>query len=254
MNLDEFNEVVFNSINEQICIIDTTNFKIMKANQAFLNTYVAEEDIIGKCCYALTHHRTIPCEPPNDFCPLVETLKTGRSSSAEHIHYGKDGRERYFEVSTHPIRNEEGRIYQVVHIARDITERKKLEGELKKAVKDWNNIFNAISDLVLILDKDFTITKANFAFAESFNLKPEDIIGKKCYEVLHKSKKPRPNCPFKMSKKDKLPHSQEVDDPNIGIPLLVSSSPIFDEKKEVIGTVHIARDISKIKSLERERD
>ena len=129
-------------------------------------------------------------------------------------------------------------------------ERKKAEGELKQAAEEWQRTFDATSDFVFILDKDFGIVKANRAFAEAFKVKPEDIIGKKCYELLHQSDKPWPGCPFTKSRKDKTPHTEEVYDPGIGIPLLVTISPIFDNNGNFVGAVHYAKDIAERKKAE----
>ena len=130
----EFVETVFNSVDESISVIDTTSFKIIAANKSVLNTLSMEEgDVIGKRCYEVTHHRSTPCGHPNDICPLTETLKTAGYSSSEHIHYDKSGREINVEVSTYPIRNEKGEIYQLVHVTRDITERKHAERALEEA-------------------------------------------------------------------------------------------------------------------------
>jgi PAS domain S-box-containing protein len=90
----------------------------------------------------------------------------------------------------------------------------------------------------------------NKSFAEAVKSKPEDLIGKKCYEVLHKSDKPWPECPFQKTKKNKKCNIQEVDDLNIGTPLLVTTSPIFDHNGEFAGCVHIAKDISEFKKAE----
>ncbi|MBL7210455.1 MAG: PAS domain S-box protein [Candidatus Omnitrophica bacterium] len=46
-------------------------------------------------------------------------------------------------------------------------------------------------------------------------------------------------------------HTQEVNDPNVGVPLLVTVSPIKNKAGEVIGAVHIAKDISGIKKAEQ---
>lgn len=43
-----------------------------------------------------------------------------------------------------------------------------------------------------------------------------------------------------------------MDDPNIGAPLLVATSPIFNDKGELTGSVHIAKDISEIKKARQE--
>ncbi|MBU4107311.1 MAG: PAS domain-containing protein [Proteobacteria bacterium] len=51
---------------------------------------------------------------------------------------------------------------------------------------NWRNTFDAITDLVSVLDKDyFRIVKVNKALAGFLHKKPEELIGKHCYEVMH---------------------------------------------------------------------
>ncbi|MFH1878001.1 MAG: ATP-binding protein [Candidatus Omnitrophota bacterium] len=109
---------------------------------------------------------------------------------------------------------------------------------------EWEKTFNALTDLVFIQDKDFNIIRANKAFAGAIGKPLEDIIGKKCYKIVHNMDSPWPECPFCLAKQDGEGHAVAVDDPNIGIPLLVSVSPILDDKGEVAGSVHIAKDIT----------
>ncbi|MDD5680319.1 MAG: PAS domain-containing protein, partial [Candidatus Omnitrophica bacterium] len=136
---------------------------------------------------------------------------------------------------------------------RDTSDYKKAEEKLKQMAAEWDRTFNAISDSIFIQDANHTIIRVNAAFAKMMHAKPEDLIGKKCYELIHGLKKPWPDCPAEKTKIDKTPHVEEVDDPNIGIPLLVSTSPIINESGEVIGVVHISKDISAYKNEEKER-
>ena len=124
--------------------------------------------------------------------------------------------------------------------------------EAEAGGKEWAKTFDAITDFVFIQDKDFKFVKVNKTFCDALKKKPEDLIGKKCYEILHKSDKPWPNCPLAKTLKDKRPHTEEVNDPNIGVPLLISTSPLFDKKGEVTGVVHIAKDITERKKAEEE--
>jgi PAS domain S-box-containing protein len=137
----EFMQTVFNSISDSVCVINTDDFKIIEVNKAFLNTLkLKEEDVIGKTCYETTHYISAPCNTPDHICPLMETIKTGNYSSAEHIHYNKNKEKIYVEIITTPIKNEKGEIHQVVHTARDITERKVGEEKFKKAMEEVNRL------------------------------------------------------------------------------------------------------------------
>lgn len=128
--------------------------------------------------------------------------------------------------------------------------RKKHEEEVKKADIEWKKTFDSIADLIFIQDKDFVITRANKAFAEALKMRPEEIIGKKCYELLHKSNAPWEHCPFEKTRQDHKIHIEEIDDPNIGMPLWVTTSPIFDSENQFCGSIHIAHDITSRKMAE----
>lgn len=131
------------------------------------------------------------------------------------------------------------------------SERVVLNNELLKSKDaEWRRTFNAIKDFIFILDKDHVLCQVNDSFLEAMKCKEEDIIGKKCYEVVHRKSSPWPNCPFSETKKDHLTHSEIVMDSNIGVPLLVSISPLFNSRRELSGAVHIARDISALKKAE----
>ena len=133
----EFIETVMNSLTDSICTIDTHDFKVTGTDRAFLKMLkMGEKEVIGKTCYELTHRLSEPCGPPDHICPLSDTVKTGQPSSAEHVHWDRDGNKIYVETSTHPMTNEKGEVYQVVHLARDITERKRAEEALQNARDD----------------------------------------------------------------------------------------------------------------------
>jgi len=135
---------------------------------------------------------------------------------------------------------------------RDLTQYKLIEQKLKEAAEEWDVTFNAISDLMFIADRDNNIVKVNKAFAAFFRRPAKELVGTKCFNIVHGRDKPWPQCPFEMTKKDFKAHSEEVIDPHIGLPLLITTSPIFNNKGEFIGIVHIAKDISKIKETEGE--
>ncbi|MFZ3382687.1 MAG: PAS domain S-box protein [Candidatus Methanoperedens sp.] len=130
----EFSETVLNSINDSIIIIDVKNFSIIDTNKSFMKVYgVSKEQAIGKKCHEITHKRKIPCPP--DICPLQLTVKTGGPSICEHVHYLNKGIKQFVEVCAYPIKNETGEIDKVVHVARDITERKEAEKLQKEKAK-----------------------------------------------------------------------------------------------------------------------
>ena len=128
----------------------------------------------------------------------------------------------------------------------------KVEDDLRKANEEWDRTFDAISDAIFIVNTDHTIIKGNKALFEMLGVKSEDVIGKTCHEVMHKLHKPWPDCPLEKTKLDSRPHTEEVEDPEIGPSLLISTSPIFDDKGKLFGAVHISRNITERKRTERD--
>ncbi len=132
-DLENLHKAMFNALSDLILLINPEDFTVIEANAAILEKLkMKKEEVIGKTCYALTHRRSTPCEPPNDICPLSELMKTGREVTVEHIHYDSKGTPFYAQVTVCPVKDAYGRMVQVVHITKDITERKGMEEDLRK--------------------------------------------------------------------------------------------------------------------------
>lgn len=120
------------------------------------------------------------------------------------------------------------------------------------AEQEMKNIFDSMSDMVFSSTKDYVLTKINRAVSEKLGKPADEIIGKKCYEVFHGRNEPRRRCPHHKTVKTGKPYVGELDEPYLGGTFLTSSSPLFDSAGEFIGTVHVARDITEIKKLQKQ--
>ena len=136
----------------------------------------------------------------------------------------------------------------------EITERTVVEKELRQAERQWNQTFNCIADFVSVHDLEHRFLRVNKPLAEYLGLTPEEIVGKRCFEVMHNINEPWCDCPHSKTLDTKLTVTARVNDPHIGVPLSITTSPLLDDNNELIGTVHIARDISaEEKAHEREK-
>ena len=180
----------------------------------------------------------------------VEQQDLPRSRTLELELNCKDGSVVPVEINCSIVRDPDGRAVEILVIARDISERKQVEEKIKHAAQEWRMTFDSITDLISIHGKDNRIVRVNMAFADAFNMKPKDVIGKPCYEVVHGTKEPCPHCPHKQTVETKKPAGAEFFEPYLGIYLQVSTSPMFNEKGEVVGSVHVARDITERKQIE----
>jgi PAS domain S-box-containing protein len=113
----------FDSATDAISIHDKDS-NLIRANKAFSDILGRPvEELIGEKCYWAFHS----ADKPVSNCPHVETCCTNKPAKLElfepHLN-------RYFEVTTSPIFDEQGQIRASVHIARDITERRKMDEQL----------------------------------------------------------------------------------------------------------------------------
>ncbi|MBI5680560.1 MAG: PAS domain-containing protein [Methanobacterium sp.] len=114
----------------------------------------------------------------------------------------------------------------------------------------WKYVFDALPDLIAILDRDHMVIKINKAMADRLGVSPDQGVGLHCFEVVHHTDAPIIGCPHHELLQDGLEHTSEVHEENIGGYFIVTASPIRNSKGEVLGSVHIARDITERKLME----
>lgn len=116
--------------------------------------------------------------------------------------------------------------------------------------KHWHDIFELITDMVSLHDKDFRIVKANKPFLAAFNKTEEPVFGISCHQLVHKTDAPICNCPLSHSRESKATAIEEIFEPVLGRYLEVTCYPVVDEKGEFEGVLHFARDITERRRAE----
>ena len=109
---------------------------------------------------------------------------------------------------------------------------------------EWEATFNAFTDPVSLHDNQFRIVKINPALASLLKEKPENIIGKKCHQVIHGSDKPLETCPHVQALKNRRSVTERFWDTRLGKSLEVTCSPIVQKEGEITGTIHIIKDVT----------
>ncbi|MHA1909459.1 MAG: PAS domain-containing sensor histidine kinase, partial [Candidatus Thorarchaeota archaeon] len=175
--------------------------------------------------------------------PYFSLVREVRASGERHsfdYELQINGKRRWYTADM-DLHEDKGSI--VVTVA-EITKRKQAELDLRNAEREWRNTFDSIPDLVSVLTNEFDIVKANRSMSETLGMLPEELIGKKCYELMHLSSEPFPGCPHLETIKTGLPAFSENYELCMGKSYSVTTSPIQDDQGKQVGVVHIAKDIS----------
>jgi PAS domain S-box-containing protein len=119
-------ERLVNSINEGVLVVDSED-RVVAANQAVASLLGRPgEELAGEDCCSLFGVD----DKLSEECLARETFRTDTLHKTIRTFRDRSGRERDLEFYASPIRDGSGKVTQVVEVIRDITERKKLEGEL----------------------------------------------------------------------------------------------------------------------------
>ncbi len=130
--------------------------------------------------------------------------------------------------------------------------RKKAEETAFRAVKYWEHTFDAVPDLIAIIDTKYRIVHANIAMAAKLRLTKEECIGLTSYSAFHGTCEPPTFCPYQQLLNDELEHTAEIYEYNLGGYFIVTTTPLHDPEGKLVGGIYIAHDISERKVAEDE--
>ena len=146
-------------------------------------------------------------------------------------------------------------LFNGAHIyAYDITQLRSAQANLLRAKEEWERTFASVPDMIALLDTDHKILRVNEAMANSLGRTPGECIGMHCYELVHGMSEPPAFCPHVQTLKDGKEHIEEVHEVRMGRDLLISTTPLKDADGRMVGSVHVAHDISGRKRAEYERE
>jgi PAS domain S-box-containing protein len=253
-NYDEqFLTRVFDSVSDPFAIYDR-DFRILRVNRALRTLFeISAEKIIGKYCYAVFYKQKTVCQG----CHVQEVFLTGEPQIREKHIPTPDENNRIFEIYSCPIKDQQGKVMQVVEYIRDITERKLLESQLL-ASKEFNEkVINSITDSLIVLDPvTYTIIQTNESFYSRVGKNHTEIIGKKCYEIMLGRQtfcgESGIRCPIKETVRSKSPAISDKIYPDTDGKdrvLQIATYPIFDNQGEISSIIRLERDVTEKRKM-----
>lgn len=135
----------------------------------------------------------------------------------------------------------------------DVTAETEAQQEILRAKNEWERTFHGVSDLIMVLDDRLRIARINQALADRLGVDPDDLISTPCDKPVPGGKKLSALCPDIRLLTEGREYSAEVYDEGLGGVFDLRVSPLRREEGGLLGSVHVARDITAFKSMERAR-
>lgn len=144
---------------------------------------------------------------------------------------------------------------QSIAFLSDVSPLKLAEKKTRSAHAELNQIFDAISGGVRLIDKNFNVLKANKGILTLCGISIDETTGKKCYETFSSDLCNTPECFLTKILGNEEYITMEVEKKCINgkkIPCILSATPFFAHDGEIIGMIEHVTDITWRKKRERD--
>ncbi len=83
-------------------ILFDTQYHILGANAAYRTQFSPGRSVVGRTCYEVSHHFSVPCDQAGESCPLVRSRESGQRERVLHLHHTPKG-EEYVNIELAPL-------------------------------------------------------------------------------------------------------------------------------------------------------
>jgi PAS domain S-box-containing protein len=161
---------ILDHLHENIRII-ASDGTVVEANRTYLESSgLSPEEVVGLPCDECVG----VCEGM-DRCGLGAVLATGKPASQVHEHRRADGGTVHEDVLFSPLRDESGKVFQVIAAARDITDLVEARKALESKLMELDTIMESTEDGILAMDDRGHVLHANRRLFEIWGL-PDDSV------------------------------------------------------------------------------
>jgi len=190
---------------------------------------------------------------------LPEIEKGGNPTShLELEQYKKDGSTFWVDVTLSPMRDDAGRLTGIVGVSRDISERKRMEAELKEAEEKYRTILETMDSGYYEVDLKGSMLFCNPALRKFLGYGEGELTGlpfsaymddeetKRVYKIFHEvyvSGKPSGDFYWRLTRKD-----------GTSVYSAVSAYPVRNGQDKIVGFRGTVRDITILKEAKDAAD
>ena len=118
------------------------------------------------------------------------------------------------------------------------------QANIARAKQEWEQTFDAVSDLIMITDTNKTIVRLNRPLADRYGCTPMELVGRKCFEIIHGTQSAPDDCPHARLLETHIPQTSIVEVGSLHGIFEMTMSSVLNGEGQVTATVHVARDVT----------
>ena len=249
---EERHRIYFENVSDVIFSIDP-NFNIINISPSVERILgYKPKEMIGKPIQDLNVLGQDSLEKA--FSDMMKVLEGERIPLSQYEFISKDGTRKFGEVSAAPLIRD-GKVVAMISVARDITERKRIEDALKQSEEKYRIVLEANPDPVVVYDMEGKVTYFNIAFTTVFGWTLEECFGEPMDFFVPTDAWPKTkimiNKVLSGENFSSIETHRYTKEGNI-IPVSISGAIYRDEEGNPMGSVINLRDISEQKELEKQ--
>lgn len=88
-------------------ILFDKQYRIVAANAAYRRQFSPKAAVVGRTCYEVSHHFSVPCDQAGESCPMARARESGHRERVLHLHHTPQG-EAYVNIELVPLRDAAG--------------------------------------------------------------------------------------------------------------------------------------------------
>jgi DNA-binding NtrC family response regulator len=88
-------------------ILFDRQYRIVAANAAYRRQFSPQTSVVGRTCYEVSHHFSVPCDQAGESCPLARARQSGQRERVLHLHHTPQG-EAYVNIELAPLKDASG--------------------------------------------------------------------------------------------------------------------------------------------------
>ncbi|MBU0496149.1 MAG: GAF domain-containing protein, partial [Chloroflexi bacterium] len=116
--------------------------------------------------------------------------------------------------------------------------------------REWQMTFDSITDWVSLVDLEARIQRTNRVGETFVGVPPAEMLGQTCCQLIHGTTEPISECPLRQMQRTRRREAAEFRIPGAERWLMITTDPLLDEHEQLVGAVHIVRDITTRKHAE----